>query len=88
MKGKIKKRVLKLTALFVAVLVLYMANSQLLIRTGMSAESHIRNFYREPKNTIDAAIQAIICALTVPWDFTTARCSKNLCQGRTHSLWS
>ncbi|MBP3796211.1 MAG: hypothetical protein J6I46_00365 [Ruminococcus sp.] len=56
MKGKIKKRVLKLTALFVAVLVLYMANSQLLIRTGMSAESHIRNFYREPKNTIDVAL--------------------------------
>lgn len=56
MKGKIKKRVLKLTALFFVILVLYTACVQLLLRTGMTAESNIRNFYREPKNTLDVAV--------------------------------
>ena len=56
MKSKTKKRVLKIAVVLAVMLFLYFTALQLLLRTSMGTECHIRNFYREPKNTLDVAV--------------------------------
>ena len=55
MKSKIIKRITKLSALVVVVVFLFMVLSQLMMNVGIGTEVHVRNFYREPKNSLDVA---------------------------------
>ena len=52
----IGKRVLKLAGLLGIMIVLYSIFGWMLLFNGIGSESHIRNFYREPENSIDVAI--------------------------------
>lgn len=47
------RRILKMTVLFIVTVVFFVVLSFSFIHTSISAESHIRNFYKEPKNSID-----------------------------------
>ena len=50
-----KKRILKLTALALVMILIYVFLSWFLIRTSSTTEAHIRNFYKEPENSMDVA---------------------------------
>ena len=56
MKSKMKKRALKLTALGVVTVLLFLLASYVMQYTAISAETHIRNFYREPEDSLDVAL--------------------------------
>ena len=56
MKGIYKKRILKITALLIVMVLIAFICESLLIRTTSAAEAHIKNFYREPKNSLDVAV--------------------------------
>lgn len=49
----IGRRVLKITVLLIVTVMLFAVLSFSLVHTSISAESHIRNYYREPENSID-----------------------------------
>ena len=51
-----RKRTVKILVLGFVVLVLLAFFTEILLRTSMGGESHIRNFYREPENSLDVAM--------------------------------
>ncbi len=56
MKSIYIKRTLKITALLIVMALLYLLTEQVLIRTSTGSEAHIKNFYREPENSLDVAM--------------------------------
>ena len=54
MKNEYLKRVFKLTAVGIAMMILYIFFADLMKFNNTNSELHVRNFYREPENTIDA----------------------------------
>lgn len=52
----LRKRAIKIFALFIVVLVLLQIMSAVLLCTSTNAEMHIKGFYKEPENTIDVAL--------------------------------
>lgn len=52
----IKKRVLKITALFTVLVLVYVFLSWFLVRTSSTTEMHIKSFYKEPENSMDVAL--------------------------------
>jgi hypothetical protein len=56
MKSNKMKRAVKLSALGIVMLMLFVLLSWVMQYTAISAETHVRNFYREPENTLDVAV--------------------------------
>ena len=52
----LRKRLLKITALAVVILLLFQLVSRMLLCTAISTEMHIRGFYKEPENSLDVAV--------------------------------
>lgn len=52
----LRKRAIKITALFIVVLLLLHLTAMVLLCTSTNAEMHIKGFYKEPENTIDVAL--------------------------------
>lgn len=52
----IKKRIIKLFVLLIVMLMIGLLSIMVLKKTNNSTECHIKNFYREPENTIDVAL--------------------------------
>lgn len=56
MKNAYLKRVFKLTAVGLAMMILYIFFADLMKFNNTNSELHVRNFYREPENTIDVGL--------------------------------
>ncbi len=56
MKSNKMKRAVKLSALGIVMLLLFVLLSWVMQYTAISSETHIRNFYREPKDSLDVAV--------------------------------
>ena len=56
MKSKYIKRCGKVTALLLVMLFIFLFLANLMQRTSTNAEAYVRNFYREPKNSIDVCM--------------------------------
>ena len=56
MKNEYLKRVFKLTAVGLAMMILYIFFADLMKFNNTNSELHVRNFYREPENTIDVGL--------------------------------
>ncbi|EXM39624.1 MAG: hypothetical protein J6Z29_09670 [Ruminococcus sp.] len=56
MKSNKMKRAVKLSALGIVMLLLFVLLSWVMQYTAISSETHVRNFYREPENSLDVAM--------------------------------
>lgn len=53
---KIFKRIMKIAAALLVMAVIFCTASFLLVQTSIGGEMHVRNFYREPKNSLDVVL--------------------------------